>query len=67
MPESKRPNPVVLAAILLAHLGITALTWRDLRHRPADQVRGPKPLWRVLSAANTLGSLGYLLFGRRRG
>ena len=31
---------LVLVAIGLAHIGITALTWHDIRSRPQDQVRG---------------------------
>jgi hypothetical protein len=58
-------NPWVLGAIGAAHVSVTALTWRDLRRRPAGQVRGKKAVWRVLSAANTSGSAMYWLFGRR--
>jgi hypothetical protein len=64
--ERRRPNPAVLAAILVGHVAVTALTWRDLRHRADDQVRGSKKWWRVASAANTTNSLVYLLFGRKR-
>ena len=52
--------------ILVAHAAITALTWRDLRRRPEDQVRGSKRLWRVASAMNTIGSVAYLAVGRKR-
>jgi hypothetical protein len=51
---------------LLAHAAITTLTWRDLRRRPAEQVRGGKRLWRVASAVNTVGSMAYLAVGRKR-
>ena len=52
--------------ILVAHAAITALTWRDLRRRPEDQVRGSKRLWRAASAMNTVGSVAYLAMGRKR-
>ncbi len=52
--------------VLVAHAAITALTWRDLRRRPEDQVRGSKRLWRVASAMNTVGSVAYLAVGRKR-
>ena len=52
--------------VLVAHAAITALTWRDLRRRPEDQVRGSKRLWRVASAMNTVGSVVYLAVGRKR-
>lgn len=64
MSTSTRRPAWVLPA-LAAHVVVTALVWRDLAARPASQVRGPKNLWRVLSALNTSGSVGYLLLGRR--
>jgi hypothetical protein len=45
---------------------LTSLTWRDLRRRTDDQVRGPKKWWRVASAANSANSLLYLLIGRKK-
>jgi hypothetical protein len=64
--ERTRPKPAVIAAILAGHVAVTALTWRDLRHRTDDQVRGSKKWWRVASAANSGNSLIYLLLGRRK-
>jgi hypothetical protein len=64
--ERKKPNPAVIAAILVGHVAVTALTWRDLRRRTDDQVRGSKKWWRVASAANSSNSLLYLLIGRRK-
>jgi hypothetical protein len=64
MPQ--KPNPLVLAAIGLLHVVVTALTWRDLRRRPAAEIRGNKNIWRAVSAANTTGSGAYWLIGRRR-
>lgn len=58
-------RPACLVPALVAHVVVTALVWRDLAARPDRAVRGPKNLWRVLSALNTSGSLGYLLVGRR--
>ena len=62
----KRPSLPTIAAIVVAHVGITTLTWRDLRNRPDRLVRGSKKAWRAATAANTTNSLLYLLFGRRR-
>jgi uncharacterized membrane protein len=59
-------KPRFYAVLLVAHLVVTSFTWRDLRSRSADQVRGPKRLWQVASAANMSNSLAYFLFGRRR-
>jgi hypothetical protein len=63
----RKPNKLVLAIIAVVHVMVTALTWRDLRNRPASRVRGKKTIWRVASALNTSGSAAYWLFGRRRG
>jgi hypothetical protein len=52
---------------LIGHFLVAAWTWRDIRQRPAQQVRGSKALWRAFSAANTLGSVSYWLIGRRYG
>jgi len=47
--DERLPNPLVIAGILAVHLGVTALTWRDLRHRTDDEVR----------------SVAYWILGRR--
>jgi hypothetical protein len=62
----RKPNKLVLATIGVVHLTVMTLTWRDLRARPAGQVRGNKKIWQVASALNTSGSAAYWLFGRRR-
>lgn len=50
---------VVQIALLLAAL-------RDLRRRPAEQIRGSKRLWSAAVFVNWLGPLAYFLYGRRR-
>ncbi len=65
--NSKRNGlALVLAYTAIVHVPITTLTWRDLRYRPATQVRGNKKVWQIASAVNTTGSVAYWLFGRRR-
>ena len=59
----KSDKAVVL--VLTGHALAAAFTWRDIRQQPAQQVRGSKTFWRIASAANTLGSAGYWLIGRR--
>lgn len=66
MADQRKPNKVVLAIIVVMHLTAATLTWRDLRDRPAEQIRGSKAFWRIASAVNTGGSAAYWLFGRRR-
>jgi hypothetical protein len=61
-----KSKPKFYTALLVAHLIVTSLTWRDIRSRSDDDIRGPKRLWRVASAANMSNSLVYYLVGRKR-
>jgi hypothetical protein len=61
----RKPSRPLLVAILGTHLVVTSLTWRSLRHRSGDQVRGSKRFWRVASLVNTGWSIAYFLFGRK--
>jgi hypothetical protein len=56
----------ILLVVLVVHMILARFTLRDLRHRPASAVRGPKRLWRVWATMNTTGSVAYWLVGRRR-
>jgi CBS domain-containing protein len=56
----------IVGVAVVVQLLVGLLTLRDLSRRPADQVRGPKWLWRILGTANTSGSAAYWLFGRKR-
>ena len=58
-------NKPLLAAALTVHLVAMTLTWRDIALRPTERLRGSKAAWRIASAANTLGSVGYWAVGRR--
>lgn len=55
---------VVAAAAGELSLKVAALI--DLRRRPPDQIRGPKPLWVALMFVNLIGPLSYFAFGRRK-
>ena len=66
MAAKGEPSKVVLATAAIVRVMVTALTWRDLRSRPAGPVRGPRNLRRVAGALNTSGSAAYWLFGRCR-
>ena len=61
-PQQKK---IAVGAVVL-NLIIASFTWRDLRRRPDDLVRGPKVFWRAWSMLNTTGSVAYWLVGRRR-
>jgi hypothetical protein len=54
-------------ALLAVELVLIAAVERDIQRRPADRIRGPKLVWRVLATQNLVGPAAYLGFGRRRG
>ena len=58
---------IALVVLFLAEVGLAALTWRDIRNRPAEEIRGSKWLWRVISTINPGNSFAYWLVGRRYG
>jgi len=58
---------IALAVLVLAEVGLAALTWRDIRNRPAEEIRGSKRLWRIISTINPGNSIAYWLVGRRYG
>lgn len=45
---------------------ITTVALRDLAKRPAESVRGPKPLWGLMSFVQPFGPIAYLLLGRKK-
>jgi hypothetical protein len=61
----RQPSKLFVLTVVVVHLTAMAVTWWDLRDRPAAQVRGSTTVWRVASAVNTLGSAAYWLLGRR--
>jgi hypothetical protein len=62
-PTARR---VVWALLALEAVLITAAE-RDIQHRPAEGIRGPKLLWRAVATQNVVGPAAYFGFGRRRG
>jgi hypothetical protein len=55
---------VVIGAVI--QVTLQALALRDLSHRRADEVNGPKWAWGAGTFINTLGPVAYFAFGRRR-
>lgn len=55
-----------VAAVLVLHFVLAGFTHRDLTKRSAELIRGPKWLWRVLTAANTSFIVLYFAWGRRK-
>jgi hypothetical protein len=64
--KGTKPNKPALLLFAIGHVAVTAITWADLKRRPAEQIRGDKLVWRVLTALNTGNSVLYWLLGRRR-
>lgn len=52
-------------ALLAAEAALIAATQRDIQRRPADRIRGPKLLWRVIATQNVVGPAAYFALGRR--
>jgi hypothetical protein len=60
----RRVGIVVLGAIQLTLLIVAQV---DIQRRAADEVNGPKALWRLLCLINFVGPLSYFRWGRRSG
>ncbi|MGH3402224.1 MAG: PLD nuclease N-terminal domain-containing protein [Streptosporangiaceae bacterium] len=56
----------LIMAAAAGELSLKVAALIDLRRRPPDQVRGPKPLWVALMFVNLIGPLSYFAFGRRK-
>jgi len=54
----------ILTAIVQVSLLVAAQ--RDISHRPAELINGPKAAWRAASFVNFIGPMGYFIFGRKR-
>jgi len=63
LSPAQRTAIVVVAS---AEIIVTTIALRDLVHRPAGQVRGPKALWFLGCFVQPIGSTLYLVAGRRR-
>jgi hypothetical protein len=58
-----RAGLVVLATVELV---LIALAERDIGHRSAGELRGPRTMWRIAALNNFVGPLAYFRWGRRR-
>lgn len=52
-------------ALLAVEAVLIAATQRDIQRRPADRIRGPKLLRRVIATQNVVGPAAYFALGRR--
>ncbi|EOM77169.1 hypothetical protein DW322_19395 [Rhodococcus rhodnii] len=57
----------VLALLAIVQLALAFTAWRDLRSRPAEQIKGSKTMWAWIIGINFVGPLAYLRYGRRPG
>lgn len=62
--SSRTRKLIIVAGVIEAGLKVAMLI--DIKRRPANQVRGPKWLWRPLTFVNFVGPVSYFAFGRRR-
>ena len=63
LPPAQQRAIVIAGAVQLTLLAAALF---DIRRRPQDQIKGPKPLWVGVSFINTIGPLTYFFFGRKR-
>lgn len=62
-------SPVKQAAVVAItawNLWLIVLSQRSLNRTPAEEIRGPKPLWRLACLTNSVGPLSYFRWGRRQ-
>ena len=57
-----------MAVAMLAVVQVSLLGYAlwDIRHRDAEEIRGPKALWTAIAFVNYVGPISYFIFGRRR-
>jgi hypothetical protein len=55
---------LAILALASAESALKIAALRDIHRRPADRVRGGKPLWRMALLINTIGPLSYFRWGR---
>ena len=55
----------ITAAVV--QLSLLVAAQRDISHRPAEQIRGSKTLWRLATLINFVGPGSYFTFGVKRG
>ena len=63
MSPLQRAATMALGAVQIALLAAALV---DIRRRPRDEIRGPKPLWTALSFINFAGPIAYFTLGRKR-
>jgi hypothetical protein len=57
-------SQAAIAAITAWNVWLAGSAQRDIQRRPADQIRGPKWVWRIVCLTNTVGPAVYFRWGR---
>jgi hypothetical protein len=57
---------LVVVALAVVQLSLLAAAWSDIRRRPAEEIRGGKGRWALISLINFAGPIAYFVAGRRR-
>jgi hypothetical protein len=65
-PAKKEIDRKLIGKLAAVQVVIGYITLRDIKKRGKEGVRGPRILWKVWGSTNTLGSLMYWKFGRRK-
>ncbi len=63
--RSRRSRTLVVAAGVVEVVLLVA-TLIDIKHRPADQIKGSKRMWTALAFINIVGPISYFAVGRRQ-
>ncbi len=58
------PGQAAIVAVTAWNLWLFVSAQRDISRRPANQIRGPKALWRIVCVLNTVGPMAYFRWGR---
>jgi hypothetical protein len=57
---------VSVFVMISIQIGLLVGALSDIRRRPPELIRGPKPLWSVLAFVNYVGPISYFVLGRKR-
>lgn len=61
---SPKARALIIAAATL-QIALISVAHADISRRPAEEIRGPKRMWRLISLINFVGPLTYFAAGRR--
>jgi hypothetical protein len=64
--ELNKPQRTAVVVIGAAEVVMTTIALVDLARRPAENVRGKKAVWALVSFVQPFGPIAYLTLGRKR-